>query len=306
MNRREFLTRLDLPVEDVLVPSTRRFPDGGQYRIEIPSCEGPVVFREVLAAADEHRVTIHRVSQGSGAMLLLKDEILDMARMGRDRGIEVSLFIGPRAAWDTGGQAASTNGRVVGSHQRGVEQLVAAVEDVRYACDLGIRSVLVGDLGLVAVLTAMKAAGELPPNLVLKSSVTLPVGNPALARLCEQQGVTTVNLITDLTPAQISAIRQAITAPIDLYIEVPDDFGGFLRYYEMPALLRAAAPLYFKFGLRNAAGIYPCGAHLANAAALMGRERVRRARIGLDLLHRYVPDAVMSPLGSSDLGIPET
>jgi hypothetical protein len=305
VGRRDFLARLQLPVEDALVESTRRFPDGGQFRIEIPSCEGPVVFREVLAAADEHRVPIHRVRQGSGAMLLLKDEILEMSRMGRDRGIEVSLFIGPRGSWDTGGQAMTASGRVVGSHQRGVEQLVAAVDDVRYACDLGIRSVLVGDLGLVTVLHAMKTAGELPSSLVLKSSVTLPVGNPALARVCELLGVSTVNLITDLTPAQISAIRQAVTLPIDLYVEVPDDFGGFVRYYEMPALLRAAAPLYFKFGLRNAAGIYPSGAHLVNVAAQMGRERVRRARIGLDLLHRYVPDAAMSPPGSLDLGIPE-
>jgi hypothetical protein len=37
----------------------------------------------------------------------------------------------------------------------------------------------------------------------------------------------------------------------------------------------------------------------------MGRERVRRARIALDLLARYAPEAKMSPLGSADLGIPE-
>jgi hypothetical protein len=37
----------------------------------------------------------------------------------------------------------------------------------------------------------------------------------------------------------------------------------------------------------------------------MGRERVRRARIALELLQEYAPDAGMSPLGSKDLGIPE-
>jgi hypothetical protein len=90
-----------------------------------------------------------------------------------------------------------------------------------------------------------------------------------------------------------------------MYIEVPDNFGGFVRYYEMPQLVRVAAPLYLKFGLRNAPDIYPSGLHLEDIAVKLGRERVRRARIALDLMDRYAPEAKMSPLGSKDLGIPE-
>jgi hypothetical protein len=54
---------------------------------------------------------------------------------------------------------------------------------VRRACDLGIRSILPADLGLIYVLNAMKQKGELPKNLVIKSSVTLAVANPATARI---------------------------------------------------------------------------------------------------------------------------
>ena len=97
----------------------------------------------------------------------------------------------------------------------------------------------------------------------------------------------------------------AVDLPIDMYIEVPDNFGGFVRYYEMPRLVQVAAPIYFKFGLRNAPDIYPSGAHLEDTAVRMGRERVHRARIALDLLEEYAPEAKMSPLGSKDLGIPE-
>jgi hypothetical protein len=86
---------------------------------------------------------------------------------------------------------------------------------------------------------------------------------------------------------------------------VPDNFGGFVRYYEMPQLVQVAAPVYFKFGLRNAPDIYPCGRHIEDLAVNMGRERVHRARIALDLLQEYAPQAKMSPLGSKDLGIPE-
>ena len=77
------------------------------------------------------------------------------------------------------------------------------------------------------------------------------------------------------------------------------------RCYEIPQLLRVGSPMYLKFGLRNAPDIYPSGLHLEATAMNLGRERVRRARIALDLLDRYDPEAKMSPLGGKDLGIPE-
>jgi hypothetical protein len=194
---------------------------------------------------------------------------------------------------------------VIGLQHRGADQLVYAIEDVRKACDLGIRSVLPADLGLIYVLNEMKAAGELPRNLVIKSSVTLPAANPATALVFQGHGVTTLNIPTDLTPAQMGSIRQAVDIPIDLYIEVPDNFGGFIRYYELPQILRVAAPVYLKFGLRNAPDIYPSGKHIEDLAAKMGRERVHRARIALEIIKEYAPEATMSPLGSADLGIPE-
>ncbi len=303
----EFLTKLKLPAQDnhELKATSKRFPDGGQYRLEIPSVEGPRVFREVLNTAKEYGVPLHRVSQGSGIMLLTRREIEEMARIGRDQRIEVCLFIGPRASFETGAQTLTTAGKVIGLQHRGADQLVYAIEDARRACDLGIRSVLPADLGLIWVLHEMKQKGLLPKNLVLKSSVTLPAANPATAKIFERVGVSTLNLPTDLNPAQIGAIRQAIEIPIDMYIEVPDNFGGFVRYYEMPQLIQVAAPIYFKFGLRNAPDIYPSGLHIEETAVRMARERVRRARIALDLLEQYAPQAKMSPLGSKDLGIPE-
>lgn len=306
-NTQEFLATLNLPTADnhALTPSTMRFDDGGQYRIEIPSVEGPRVFREVLAAAKELKVPIHRVSQGSGILLVTQAEIREMAGIGRDQGIEVCLFVGPRATFETGAQALATAGKVIGLQHRGADQLVYAIEDVKRACELGIRSVLPADLGLIWVLNEMKKSGQLPKNLVIKSSVTLPAANPATARLFENAGVSTLNVPTDLSPAHLGALRQTVKIPIDLYIEVPDNFGGFVRYYEMPRIISVAAPVYFKFGLRNAPDIYPSGRHIEDLAVNMGRERVRRARIALDLVDRYMPEAKMSPLGGKDLGIPE-
>ena len=69
-------------------------------------------------------------------------------------------------------------------------------------------------------------------------------------------------------------------------------------------MIRVAAPIYVKLGLRNSPGIYPSGLHLEDMAIKLGRERVRRAELVLDLIQRYTPDAVMSQPGAADLGIP--
>ncbi|MET7782399.1 hypothetical protein [Streptomyces sp. NPDC005388] len=78
-------------------------------------------------------------------------------------------------------------------------------------------------------------------------------------------------------------------------MENADDFGGVVRYYEIPALVRLAAPVHLKFTVRNAPSLYPSGAHLADLAVATARERVRRAAIGLSVLRRHYPEATASP-----------
>jgi hypothetical protein len=232
-------------------------------------------------------------------MLLTADEIVEMVELAAEAGIEVSLFTGPRASFDIGVQPTSASGRLASASLRGQEQIVYAIEDIRRGCELGIRSVLVADLGLLNVLARMKARGDLPATLILKVSISLPVCNPATARVVEDLGATTINLPVDLSLAQIAAIRAAVDCPLDVYVEAADDFGGPVRHYEIAELVRVAAPVHLKFTVRNAPGIYPSGEHLAGVAESTARERVRRAEIGLAILERYYPEATTSPAGTT-------
>ena len=79
------------------------------------------------------------------------------------------------------------------------------------------------------------------------------------------------------------------TRSFDLYVEAPDNIGGFIRHYETPEFIRVAAPLYIKLGLKNSPDIYPCGTHIEATAIALSRERVRRARLVLDVIERYGP-----------------
>jgi Peptidase family U32 len=296
------LAALDLPTGDAhdLPPSPHRFPDGAHYRVEIPSVEGPRVLAAVIEEARTRLVPIHRVSQGSGIMLLTDAEIGEMCGMCQEARMELSLFVGPRAAWDTGASVISPAGRTLGAQLRGQDQVRHALDDVIRAVGLGVRSVLVADMGLLRILDLARHAGHLPAQLIIKISVQLAAANPLAIAVLADEGATTINVPTDLSLAHLAAIRQHCDVPLDVYVEVPDGFGGFVRHYDIPALIQAVAPVYVKFGLRNAPDIYPSGLHLEHVAVLMGRERVRRAELGLALLRRQLGGAAVAASEQGD------
>jgi hypothetical protein len=112
---RDFLASIGLPRCDLteLPDSAKRFPDGAQFRVEIPSTEGPRCLDAVLEAAARLDVRIHRVSQGSGVFMQTDSELDELARTAAAARVEVSLFARPNAAWGTSAMARSAAGGVV-------------------------------------------------------------------------------------------------------------------------------------------------------------------------------------------------
>src|SRR5438128_12534824 len=98
---RSFLAGVGLPPRDLneLPDSAKRFPDGAQYRVEIPSTEGPRCLEAVLEEAERLDVRVHRISQGSGVFLQTDAELDELARLAAEARVEVSLFARPNAAW---------------------------------------------------------------------------------------------------------------------------------------------------------------------------------------------------------------
>ena len=294
----QLLKGIDLPGDDPrdLPTSSKRFPDGVRYRIEIPSVEGPRCLEAALDAAAQLGVPVRRISQGSGVFLLTDRELEEMAVIGSEAGVEISLFARPGAGWGTSAAARTPAGSVGASSAHGQEQVGAVLDDILRAADHGIRSVLIADLGVLAAFGRLRSEGLLPADMQAKVSAMLPVSNAATARVLVDLGADTLNLTTDLSLAQIAAIRAAVDVPLDIYVEAPDNLGGFLRHHELPQLLDVAAPVYVKFGLRNAPDVYPAGTHLEQTTVALTRERVRRARLGLELLQRAgVADPTSEP-----------
>lgn len=299
------LTGCGLVREPAVPASQARFPDGADFRIEIPSVEGPQVLRAVVAEAAARGVTVNRVSQGSGAMLLTQAEIGEMARIGADNGMEVSLFVGPREEWGLSRMAAAADGLMLAGKLRGTRQLSYAIDDIARAAEQGIRGFLIADPGLLHLVSKLQQAGQLPVSMVWKVSAMLAPSNPLSFRLLESLGGSTINVPSDLTLGQIAEMRAVSTLPIDLYVESPDNIGGIMRGHEAAELIRAGSPMYLKFGLRNSRPLYPCGAHLIGDAMAIAREKVHRAAVSLEWIERSKLEITQSQPGAKGLGVPE-
>ncbi|GAA1219012.1 hypothetical protein [Prauserella alba] len=277
--------------------SPHTFPGGGTWRTEIPSVEGPEALATVLKEATRLDVPVHRISQGSGVWMLTDAEITEMVEACAERDVELCLFTGPRGTWDIGAATRTPSGGG-GLRARGHASVAGCVEDALRATELGVRCLLVADEGVLWTLHRLRETGALPADTAFKVSALVGPVNPAAYAVWEGLGADSVNIPSDLALDQLTEIRRVSRAPMDLYLEAPDDLGGYVRMYDTAEFIRRGAPLYLKFGLSKAPGIYPYGAHLRDVTLDTARERVRRGRLALDLLARHGADGDMAPLGS--------
>lgn len=282
----------------------KTYKDGGHFRIEVPSIEGPKVFEALVKESKNLGVTLNRISQGSGGMLLLKSEIREMVRLAAAEKIEICLFVGPRAGFDVG-LLAHTGSKFAGySSIRGNDQIDAAIADVDRALEFGVRGFLIGDLGLLRVFRERQESGIWPKNIHWKVSAYVPAANPPMVKLLEELGASSVNIPSDLTVQQISEIREKVEIPLDIYVETMDASGGTIRIVEMYQLIRAGAPLCIKFGLANAKTLYPAGAHTTDEAVKIAIAKARRAALAKEWLERMAPDLLQS-FNTDSTAIPE-
>ena len=279
--------------------SLKRFEDGGQYRFEVPGIQSPKTMEALLDEAAKNNIFIHRVTQTKGIMMLTDDEIASMVSLAKDYGCELFLSVGPRATYDTSATVHTKEGSRIGYRLRGYDNLVYAIEDVKRACRLGVRGILLYDEGLLYVLNKMRCEGEIPKNVHFKLSAHAGHSNPASAKLLEQNGLNSLNPVRDLQIPMIASIRDACDMALDLHTENPKSTGGFIRHYEVPNFINAAAPVYLKTGGSVAAN------HNWDTTESEARARIKQVKLVKRMIDEYLPDAIASPKKSSDLAVPE-
>jgi hypothetical protein len=296
---KEFLKKIGIEETFSDFKSSKRFADGGQYRFEVPGIQSPETMKTLLIESRKHDVFIHRVTQTKGIMLLSDEEIKSMVNLAKDYGCELFLSVGPRATYDTSATVHTKEGSRIGYRLRGYDNLVYAIEDVKRACDLGVRGILLYDEGLLWVLNKMRNDGEIPENTHFKLSAHAGHSNPASAKLLEENGLNSLNPVRDLQIPMIAAIRSAVDISIDLHTENPKSTGGFIRHYEVPKFIDVASPVYLKTGGSVAAN------HNWDTTEKEAKARVKQVLLVKRMIDNYCPHAVASPSRSDDLSVPE-
>lgn len=291
---RAFLERLGLPGGDAydLPTSQKRFPDGAQYRFEVPGIQGPAAMESLLNQLSEYNISIHRVTQTKGIMTLLDSEIQRMVELAHEYKVQLVLAIGPRATTDTSATAKTEEGKRIGYRLRGQEQIVRAIEEVKRASALGVRGFLIYDEGCLWVLNEARKAGEIPVDCHFKMSAHAGISNPCSAKLMESIGLNSINPVRDIQLQMLSAMRQAVDVPIDIHTENPASSGGFIRHYEVPEMIRVAAPIYLKTGGSVA------GTHSWDTTVEQAKQRAKQVALVKRVIDTYYPEAIASPAGS--------
>jgi hypothetical protein len=78
-----------------------------------------------------------------------------------------------------------------------------------------------------------------------------------------------------------------------------------VRGNELAEIALVSAPLYAKFGLRNARMVYPAGEQNMTEVVANVREKVRRAALALEFLDASGVDLSISKPGADGIGVPE-
>jgi hypothetical protein len=306
------MERAGIPGRDAydLPTSSKRFPDGAWYRVEISGVERPAVMAAVIDESERRGIPVHRaISVVMGATLLDRAELRDFAQMAADAKIEVILTPGPRASWDVGRQLVTPEGGLSGLRFRGSDQLRQVVADIMRAYDIGFRGFLVIDEGLLWLLREMQSNGDLPKDVVFKVSIYAGHANGAGCKVIESLGAASVNPVADLSLAQFAAIRQAIDIPVDLHIMLTDSFGGYIRIYDGAEMARTCSPCYFKIEPGPGCAAGPGALYKPWVGTKMladwAREKVKYAQIIHELIQENFPEAKLSGIGPADLAIPQ-
>ena len=306
---REFMERMGIPGRDLwnLPSSTKTFPDGAHWRIEIAGVERASTLEAMIDEARKRDINIHRIIATVGGSTYCDfQELKAMAQMAHDEKIEIVMTNGPRKAWDAGSKEMSTcEGSMLGFRLRGSDNISYWLADMMRNIEAGIRGFLVYDEGVLSIVTRMREEGFIPKETLFKFSIFGGYCSPAGARIVESMGANTMNPLSDVSLPILAAIRKAVNMPLDIYIVIVDSFGGMFRAYEAPEIARVTSPCYFKFepGTSETDIYKPWVTESWHQEFI--RQKVKIAAIVKEIVERHAPQLKLSGKGPSDLFLPE-
>lgn len=302
---RAFMEKQGIPGRDgyELAPSGKAFADGANFRIEIAGVERASTMEAMIKEAEKREVVVHRaIAAVGGSTYCDEGELKAMAQMANEANIEIIMTVGHRKGWDVGAkEMATSEGCMQGFRLRGSDNISFHIADIMRSIDAGFRGFLVYDEGVLFILNKMREEGLIPAETIFKLSVFGGYCSAAGAKVVESMGANSLNPISDVSRPILSSIRQAIDIPLDVYVIVPNSFGGNFRAWEAPEIAKVASPCYFKFepGTSEEEIYMPWISENWHADFI--KEKVKLAAIVMEIMDKHAPEMKTSPKGAEDL-----
>jgi len=305
---RSFMENEGIPGRDAydLSTSTKVFPDGANFRIEIAGVERATTMEAMIKAAEKRGLIIHRaIATVGGSTYCDFEELKDMAQMAKDAGIELITTVGHRKGWDPGSKEISTSeGAMQGFRLRGSDNISYHIADIMRNVEAGHRGFLVYDEGVLFLLNKMRDEGLIPAETIFKFSVFGGYCSAAGAKVIESMGASSMNPISDVSLPILGSIRQTVDIPLDVYVIIVDSFGGMFRAYEAPEIARVASPCYFKFEPGTSEGDIYKPWMTEDFHVNLIQEKVKIASIVMEIMAKHAPELKTSAKGPADLVLP--
>lgn len=249
---KQWLQENHYPFSDAIpqTASSQCFDNGALFGVEIPVVNSLDALEKTLKWLDHYQLPCDRFNETQGSFLLPTREIQEMLALCAEKHIGMVFSLSPRPEYDP---KASFYKSKFGLEQcrrlNNMDAITAALEEALRLADLGVRGLIVYDIGVLSLLQAMRAQGQLPSNMLFKASSHCMATNPLIAKILQDNGADSITVVHDASLAVLQEMRRLcpkllLDVPIDVYA----DKGGYIRFNEIADIVTLAAPVMLKVG----------------------------------------------------------
>jgi len=300
----------------ILPSSDKKFPDGGNYRIEVSGIETCGILKAVVEEAKKCKIPIHRaIATVNGSSFYNDEELTALAHLAAKEKIEVIICPGDLAH----GFFGNPNRNLNWQNKREIESYI---DEIHRCVKLGFRGFLTWSFSMLMMLASLRNAGRIPSETIFKVSTFTNCCNVLDFILAKRLGADTVNTANGLTLDNLADIRKAVPAMvIDVHITfwqqvitVGQDGTSrvstveYNRIEDAPEIARICSPVYFKFEAGTPGiGVYdvPRSDWSFKDLAEHKRKDVRTAAQIVKTIRKKYPQLKLSNWGPEDLRVPK-
>ncbi len=245
-----------------LPDSTKKFPDGANFRIEISGIETAEILIAVIDEAKKQRIPIHRaIATVAGSKFYSDQQLKELVELAAEYKIEVIICPG-----DFARQVIKDPNKIFSClNWQNNEEAAAYYKEIERCAKIGFLGFLVWRKGMLDALNKMRnlvdcAFYGMPTDAIFKLSTFDNNANLADFMVAEKLGADTINAVNGLSLKNLADIRRHLSVAVDVHIifwqmyfeknekdRLELAVKPYDRIKDAPEIARLCSPVYLNF-----------------------------------------------------------